>query len=254
MYENKKVIGVVGGIGPYAGIDLVRNIFDNTIAHKDQEHLSVILMSMPSEIEDRTEFLTGESDINPAIAISKIILKMEKLGADVVGIPCNTSHAPPIMNVVTDELIKAGSKVKLINIVEEVVDFIYRAYPSFRKVGVLSSTGTYRSGIYKECLEQRDIEYIAPDEEIQKYFVHKSIYDEDYGIKALSNPVTDKAKSDLTFAVNHLKGKGAQAVILGCTELSLAISKDKFEDLHVIDSNKVLARALIREVTLNKLK
>ena len=58
------MIGIVGGIGPYAGLDLLKKVFDNTLANSDQEHLDTILLSMPSKIEDRTEYLIGKVKIN----------------------------------------------------------------------------------------------------------------------------------------------------------------------------------------------
>ena len=66
---KEKIIGIVGGVGPYAGIDLVRKIFDQTIAKSDQEHLSINLLSFPKDIEERTLFLLSKITVNPAHAI-----------------------------------------------------------------------------------------------------------------------------------------------------------------------------------------
>ena len=51
------IIGIVGGVGPYAGLDLTEKIFGQTIASSDQEHLPVALLSLPERIEDRTRYL-----------------------------------------------------------------------------------------------------------------------------------------------------------------------------------------------------
>ena len=74
------MIGIVGGVGPYAGLDLTRKIFDQTKAVSDQDYLSVVLLSMPQQIEDRTSFLLGQTSINPANAIFKIIRKSMTTG------------------------------------------------------------------------------------------------------------------------------------------------------------------------------
>jgi len=96
----EKIIGIVGGVGPYAGVDLVTKILNLKKAVKDQDHLPLALMSLPGLIHDRTAFLLGETDVNPAYAISRIIMKLRQVGADVVGIPCNTAHAPSIFNLI----------------------------------------------------------------------------------------------------------------------------------------------------------
>src|SRR5690554_3400281 len=107
------MIGIAGGMGPYSGLDLLNKIFDNTLADSDQEHLDAILLSTPSIIEDRTQFLLGNVKVNPAFAITKILLKLERSGATVAGIPCNTAHSDIIFKVIQQELEKAKSKIKL---------------------------------------------------------------------------------------------------------------------------------------------
>ncbi|HEU5148202.1 MAG TPA: aspartate/glutamate racemase family protein, partial [Chryseosolibacter sp.] len=73
-----------------------------------------------------------------------------------------------------------------------------------------------------------------------------AIYDAEYGIKAYSNPVTMRAKENLLLALDYLKQKGVSAVVLGCTELSLAFGAEDM-GVRLIDSTSVLAKALIRE-------
>src|SRR5215213_8942139 len=100
---RNKTIGIVGGMGPQAGVALLNSITCMTGAAKDQEHLSAILMSFPGEVEDRTSFLEGNVSINPAYSIANIISRLEIAGANIIGIACNTSHAPRIYNVITEE-------------------------------------------------------------------------------------------------------------------------------------------------------
>ena len=69
MKTDTGAIGVLGGVGPYAGLDLMRKIFDLTEAHSDQEHLSVIQFSLSEHIADRTRFLLGETEANPGEAM-----------------------------------------------------------------------------------------------------------------------------------------------------------------------------------------
>ena len=251
--RNEKIIGIVGGLGPYAGLDLAKKIFDQSEAESDHEHLSIALLSFPKEIEDRTSFLFGKTKINPAYAIFSIIRKLEEIGASVIGIPCNTAHSPEIFNVILEELKKSNSRVQLIHMINEVAKFIQKNYPAVRNIGLLSTIGTYKAKVYSRILEQKGISVISPDEVLQKT-VHSAIYHPIYGIKAKSNPVTDTSKRKLSEAICYLQNEGAEVIVLGCTEISLAITYKTIGKTAIIDPSLILARALIREVNPDKLK
>jgi aspartate racemase len=251
--KNKKIIGVVGGVGPVAGLDLVDKIFNQTRAKCDQEHLSVLLLSFSQDIADRTAFILGETNVNPAHAIFRIIQKLESIGASVIGIPCNGVFAPQIFDVILEELKQTNSRVKLIHIVDEVAKFIRGNCPEINNVGVLSTTGTYKARVYVNILESNGIRVVLPDENVQES-VHSAISDPMFGIKAQSNPVTDAAKQRIFEAINHLRKKNAEAIVLGCTDLPLAVTEKTIENILIIDSTLILARALIKEVNPDKLK
>lgn len=187
------MIGIVGGVGPYAGLDLARNIFNETIAGKDQEHLPVTLMSIPEKIEDRTEYLLGNTTTNPAYAMSKIILQLENAGCTVIGIPCNTMHSSEIFNVIQAELKKAGSQIRLINMIDEVIQFMSHFYPEMNKIAVLSTTGTHKTGVYYNKLAAAGFDPIIHSDELQEE-IHKAVYDAQFGIKATQKTLPKKQK------------------------------------------------------------
>jgi aspartate racemase len=252
--EQKKVIGVVGGIGPYAGIDLVKKIFDQTLATKDQDHLPVILMSLSADIEDRTAFLLGQSDRNPAYAIIEVLKKLSAAGATVAGIPCNTAHAARIFDLVQEHTRQHLPALKLLHMIEETVTSIKDRYPHRKRLGLLATTGTVRSGVYQQVLSRSGYDVITPDEETQNDKVHASIYDSAYGIKAIANPVAERARTQLLEAARSLIRQGAEAIILGCTEIPLALPEHSLDGVPLIDPTLILARALIRETFPHKLK
>ena len=251
--KAKPMIGIVGGVGPYAGVDLAGKILDQTIADTDQGHLPVALLSVPEKIADRTEFLLGRTEVNPAEAISRIILDLERLGAGVVGIPCNTAHAPKIFEAIRRKLRAAASKVQLLHMIEEVARFLGEHFPQVRRVGVLCTTGTYRSRVYPDGLEPHGFRVLVPAEHLQQG-VQSAIYDGDYGLKARPAPASDTAKRRLAEAIEHLRQAGAEAIILGCSEIPLAVTEKRVGEAAVVDANLVLARALIREAAPEKLK
>lgn len=245
------MIGIVGGVGPLAGVDVLKKIIEETNARRDQDHLPVLLSSQSHRIPDRTEYLLGKEPVNPGIAISEIALELEKAGATVVGIPCNTAHSPRIFEVIQEELEKHNSNIQLLHMVAETAKFIQEHSPN-AAVGVLSTIGTRNTGLYKQVIEDHNLKCIEPNDELQNK-IHASIYDETYGIKAFSSPVTNRAHDQLVAAIQELKGQGAQVIILGCTELPLALREKSYYGLPVFDPNRILARALINAINPSKL-
>lgn len=251
--ERKHIIGIVGGMGPYAGLDLAKKVFDNTIAVSDQEHLPLVLVSTPEEVEDRTRFLLGESVKDPAKAIFPVIASLEQFGATVAGIPCNAAHAPEIFGDLQKKIKKADYRIRLLHMIEEVVNHLQSTFPALKSIGLLSTTGTVRADIYPPFLEPKGFVIITPDKSLQESVIHDAIYNPNYGIKAQANPVTSTARENLLRGIDHLHAKGAEAIILGCTEIPLAIPEQSLYGLQLIDPTVVLARALIRETYPQKL-
>ncbi len=252
----KKIIGIVGGVGPYAGLDLNKKVFDNLKTNgTDQDYLNVFLLSRSSDIPDRTEYLEGKIKTNPANGIFRTILKLESIGANVVAIPCNTAHSPIIYNEVKSLLKKHGCKIKLLHIVKETHRFIEENFSKGEKIGLLGTKGTYKTKLYENYFKKRGkFKLINPKKEYQKN-VHEAIYNLNYGVKAFSNPVTKKAKKAFESEIDRLKEKGIKAVILGCTEIPLAFeNQKKYNGISLIDPTDILARALIRKADKRHLK
>lgn len=243
------MIGIVGGVGPLAGVDLVRKIIEETPANKDQEHVQVVLLSLPDLIPDRTEFLIGNEHINPGIPISKILLQLEKTGAVVAGIPCNTAHAPVIFNLIRTELKRCGSCLNVLDMIEETAEFLLNEN-KYHKIGVLSTTGTLRTGIYKTVLNRYDFEVLEVDNLQQQNKVHEAVYNPVFGIKASSSPVTQQARDILIESCYELINRGAEIIILGCSEMSIALTEHSIATCPLIDPTRILARALLKFISV----
>ncbi len=250
----KDIIGIVGGVGPYAGLDLVRKIFDQTTAKNDQDHIPVSLFSFPELIPDRTEFLLNNNCENPGVPIAEIIKLLYKNGAKTIGIPCNTAHSPIILKCLFDNLKKDNIEINFVNMIEETAIYINEKFPNIKNVGLLSTTGTLKTNIYNSMFKTYNLEIITVSNEIQNQFVQPAIYDKEFGIKAFSNPINPKATKNINHGALSLKEMGAEAIILGCTELPLAISTSLIVNLPTIDPTMILARALIKKVAPEKLK
>ena len=253
MKTDTGAIGVLGGVGPYAGLDLMRKIFDQTKANCDQDHLSVIQFSLSEHIIDRTRFLLGETDENPGEAIGEIMVRMANAGATVIGVPCNTAHSPRIMDQAVAMLHEAAPQVRFVHMIDSVIDFIRERLPQARTIGVLSTKGTYATGLYQDALGKAGFTALFPDDAGRER-VQQAISNTSYGIKAQANPVSPQARADLYAEAEKLVEQGAEAVILGCTEIPLALTEPDVRGVPLLDATNVLARALIVAFAPDRLK
>lgn len=245
--SKDKVIGIVGGMGPAAGVALMNSILDHTIAVTDQEHLSTILMSFPKHITDRTAFLEGAAGRNPAFSIAEVIRRLETAGAGIVGMACNTSYSPDIYNVILEELDRTGCQVKMLHMPMETCRFIRHNYPAVRNVGVMTTNGAYKAQVYKQCLEREGYHAIVPPAGFQNDIIHNMIYDPVFGLKATNGRVTSIVWQLLDEAMRFFRQMRAELIVLGCTELFSLHRGYKINEMPVVDSTAAFAAALIRE-------
>jgi len=178
---------------------------------------------------------------------------LEKMGAHVAGIPCNTAHAPLIFDEIISQLESAGSRIMIVHMIKEVIRHLKSCFPHLKRVGVLSTTGTHRTRLYPHFLEPAGFQVVAVDDEFQEQKIHPAIYDPLMGIKACG-AATEWATERLLAGVQLLREKGAQAVILGCTEIPLAIRQPIISEMIIINPTLVLARALIESSSPGKLR
>ncbi|MEM1270974.1 MAG: amino acid racemase [Bacteroidota bacterium] len=243
------MIGIVGGMGPRAGLDLAHKVMELTPAQHDHEHLPTVLASLPRRIPDRAPYLRGETSVNPAEAIADILGQLDHMGVTVAAIPCVTAHSAPIMTRVHERIREDGLRLKLLSFVEETIAYIQRSYPAASCIGSLSTTATIAFGVLTKPLVSAGFTAVVCDSEMQSRFVNETIYDHTYGLKADADPVTDRAREQLQQAVRQLSAKGADAIILGCTELPLALPEAEFEGVPLIDPTHAVALALIHHAT-----
>ena len=253
MSQMDAKIGIVGGAGPYAGLDLAQKILEQTIAKSDQDYLPTLLISTPGLIEDRTNFLLGKTENNPADAIYNNLRDLEALGVTVAGIACNTAHAPEIRNVFLEKLKISESSLKLLDMISETAEFLRNDCQEVNTIGVLSTIGTWKAGFYPDLLEEYGFEVLTLNEQQQQDLHNEALFNPVYGIKVQAHPVSVQARNALLEGVHTLEKQGAQAIILGCTEIPLGIPERILGQTYCIDPGLILARALIREFCSNKL-
>lgn len=252
--DERNAIGVIGGLGPYAGLDLVKKIFDHTVAVTDQDHLPVVLISFPGSVPDRSSYLADQSQPNPVLPIAEILRRLDDAGCSVAGMPCNTAHNPLIFDRVTEMMEREGRQIRLLNMLDACAEACLERVPDAERIGILATNSSIENRIHAHALEKLGLEAVRPDWNFQDTIINPTIFDEEWGIKAHSDPTTEKAREHLLEGVRYLRDRGADAVILGCTELPLAVPEASHEGVPLIDSTAMLARALIQATYPAKLR
>lgn len=246
-----KKVGIIGGVGPMAGIDLLGKILNETVANNDQEHIPVVLSSQSHRITDRTEYLMGRQEVNPGIALGQLGSELLQIGCEGLCIPCNTAHHPHIISSFFDTI--SNHNFAFISLTEQTARFVAKHYPQVKKVGLLATAGTCQTGIYQNAFKPYGIEVIMPPS-IGITQVHSAIYDSSYGIKSVSG-VVPKAYNILEHYAKWLVGQGVGLVLMACTEIPLAFAnQNNVLNIPLIDPTKLLARAVVSFSDIKKLK
>ena len=226
----KQAVGVIGGVGPMATVYYMQRVIEMTKAGCDQEHINMLVLN-DCDIPDRTAFITEKSPDNPLPVMVEDAKRLEAAGCEFVVIPCNTAH------YFYDELEQAV-EIPVVNIVEETIRYAKARVQDLSCVGIMATTGTIVTGTYQKYAERAGLSFAVPDENEQDLLM-QIIYE---GVKA-GKPVP---RADFDRVANHLRAKGAQCLILGCTELSVLKRDLPINDPDVLDSIDVLASETVR--------
>lgn len=215
-------LGVIGGMGPLATVKFYDKVVLNTEAHNDNEHIDLIVLNH-SSMPDRTKCIIENKDTEFLNEIKKDLEILERIGIDVVAIPCNTSH------YFYDEF-KNFTNLKIINMIEETILEIKRR--GIKKVAVFGTLGTLNSKVYNKYAKENGIEVKELSLEDKK-----TVMDIIYKIKETNN----LESKDFVEILNRYCNDKTIGII-ACTELSLL---DIPENLNTIDALDVLVNKSI---------
>jgi aspartate racemase len=206
----KKVIGILGGMGPEATGFFFDALVRQTRAAGDQGHARILIWNDPT-VPPRTEAIL-ENAPSPLPALLDGVRILEKGGAGLIAMPCITAHywAPQI---------KARARVPFIDLVDETVRQAKKVVPGLERAGLIATTGTVRSGIFRRAFARRGVDLLVPNDRDQS-LIMDAIYAAD-GVKAgfKSGP----ARAAVVRIARELASQGAQAIVAGCTEIPLVL-------------------------------
>ncbi len=223
MNHCKKQLGVIGGLGPLATAWFLELVIRMTDARTDQQHLDMILYNIPS-IPDRTAYLLDSAKENPLPPMIRIGKALAAQGAECIAIPCVTAHY--FLKELTREI-----PIPIIDAVGGTAAHLKENGVS--AAGIMATDGTIATKLLQHALEKEGIQAVLPGVEDQKK-VMDLIYQD---IKA-DRPVDMEQFHGVS---EDLRRRGAQVIILGCTELSL-IKREQRIGPGFIDALEVLAQ------------
>lgn len=223
-----KTLGVLGGMGPAATADFIAKMIARTSASRDDEHIPCVVINDP-RIPDRTDaFLAGrESEVLEALTVR--LRWLEDAGVDGVAMPCNSAHH-------WAEALEARARVPLLHIADASLDMAERAFPRARRVAIMATPVTARSGFYQRRLRARGLDFHAVSEELLTEQMLP-------GIRAVKAGDMAAARALLSVAAGAIFDSGAEVVLMACTEIPMAL--EHLNDPRLIDTNAALAAACV---------
>lgn len=233
MHPQRKTLGIIGGMGPEATVDLFARIVAATPARTDQEHLHILIDNDPS-IPDRTAAIrgAGPSPLPQLIAAGE---RLVEAGAEFLAMPCNTAHHwyEPLCEAIP---------VPILHMLKLTAAEARARWPRARVYGLLATTGTLESRLYQQAFAAEGLEILAPAPDEQESLVMGAIYGPE-GVKGGDCGPTPRGKADL--AIQSLLERGAEVIILGCTELPLLYPNGAGGPAPLLNPTQTLAQACV---------
>jgi aspartate racemase len=218
-----RIVGVIGGMGPEATVDLMRRVIAKTPAHGDADHVHLIVESNP-KIPSRIAHLIEGTGEDPTPELVRIAQNLERAGADALAMPCNTAH-------VYAQAIARSVSTPLLDMVEMTADAI-RQRPGWRRTMLFASTAVLSTRLFHKALGVRGIEVLVPSRQEDLMALIMGVKRGEIG-SAAQDSLAQLAKD---------AGNQADVVLIACSELSVIADRIT---VPVVDSLDVLAQAIV---------
>ena len=225
---EKKVIGILGGMGTLATAHFFNVLTEKVKAENDQDFPRIIIDNNPN-IPDRTTAIIGKGN-SPVEEIVKTLKNLQNAGAKLIAMPCISAH------YYFDEITR-HCDVQMINMIEETYK-VYSKEIYGKKVGLLATTGTVKAKTFLRFFPEEKV--FVPDDYIQENMVMEAIY----GEKGIKVGESSYPKKLLIQSAEKLINQGVEAIIAGCTEVSVILKEDDLS-VHYLDPIVILAESII---------
>ena len=228
-YDNDRIVGILGGMGPEATVDLMQRIIRLTPAQDDIDHIRCIVDNNPKVPSRINAIIKGDGE-SPAPCMADMGKRLETFGADFLVIACNTAHY--YYDAVQDAV-----SIPVINLIDLVSNHLKTHFPQNKKVGILASPAVYMTGLYTKRFAQLGIQDIWPDQDAQESLINI--------IRQIKKGNTDSGirKTYQKVSANLLK-KGTEIAVIACTELSVLGGE---LPITTIDAAEILAAEIVQK-------
>ena len=228
------MIGILGGMGTQAGLDFCSKLAKLNRGKADQKYPLFVLYNK-SNIPDRKQNLKKYNKVLKSLIEGCKFLQKNK--CKFISIPCNTAHY-------WYKDLKKKIKIPILNMPEIVYSNAKKNLKRNSKIGLLATEATIKTGVYSHYFNKKFL-LISPNTTLQQRSVNKSI-------KLVKMGKTKEAERAIKPAVNYLIKKKCKKIILGCTELPIAIFAYKsFKKAKLsktfMDPNLILAEASMKK-------
>ena len=239
IIQNKPVIGILGGCGPLATLDIENKLLSTMSVllstTKDQDYYPMIIFQS-TQLSDRNQIKKQ----NNYILRKQLKLGIEKLilcKVDIILVACQSAHVFLDLSITKN--------VQFVNMIDTTVSKLMLNLPNLKRVGLLATDILCQSNLYQQKLQTYNIEVITPPRNLQEQLM-KLIY----VIKAqgtnVSSIKTINPMQQLEVLIDHMQQRNCDGIILGCTELPLLLSKIKPKQREIIiDPNQLCAEEVI---------
>jgi aspartate racemase len=225
-----KRLGILGGMGPAASAEFLVRLIEQTPAGSDQEHIPVILWSDPTVPDRSTSLLNG--DDAPWEYLRRGIQGLKNANCDHIIIPCNTAH------FWYDRMAELG--VPITHIVDSVAAELRNKNVTNTTIGILGTKATISQGLYQQRLTEQGWNCITPTDREMTEYVQPAI-------DLIKAGKIVMAEGLLNQVIGHLIDWGANAVVLGCTEIPLAIRAKTYKNRVLVNSIDSLVKSALTE-------
>ena len=228
---SSPLLGVLGGMGPLATVDFLAKLIEETRAERDQDHVPVVAYSVP-QIPGRPEAIL-HGGASPLPAMLQGVRTLKRAGATAIAIACNTAHY-------WYDALQSEGGVPILHIADAACDAISQGAGRPRAIGLIATRGTVHARFFQERLAARGIACLVSTEEEQAALVEPAIL-------AVKRHALADAHALAVGACAALAQRGAEAIVMGCTEIPPALEYAGHPfSARCVDPTRALARACVR--------
>lgn len=226
------VVGVIGGMGPLATADFFRKVIECTDAADDADHVPLVIASDP-RIPRRPDALLAGSE-SPLPALRSIRDRLIGFGARVLVMPCNTAH-----HWYAELTRDCG--LPFPSIIEVSCDEVSAGLGPGARIGIVATRATLAARLFEPALERRGLAALLPSDALLDACILPSI-------AAVKAGRLDAARAPMLQAVRDLLDRGAERVLLACTEAPIALAgAGGAAAARSVDTSLALARETVRQ-------